>query len=316
MPPATAPGPALAVRGLVKRYGQRVAVDGISLAVGAGSIVGLLGPNGAGKSTTVECIVGLRQPDSGSIHVAGIDALAAPRQAARLLGAQLQATALQDAITVGEAVALFRSFHQRGPTPAALLAEVGLSAFAGLRYATLSQGQRQSLAFALALVHDPLVLVLDEATAGLDPHARQQAHALIRRRAATGTAVLLATQDIAEAEQLCDRVVVLAAGTVVADGPPALLIAESGLPTRITLRTRLPFSASCWDATVSADGLQTSISTSDPTRVLAEALPALASGGNALLDLQLARPTLEEVFLARTGKRFAAEAAAENACAV
>ena len=223
--------PALTVTGLAKRYGRATAVAEVSLTVEPGAIVGLLGPNGAGKSTVVECIVGLRRPDAGIIRVGEVDAVASPRAAARLLGAQLQATALQDAITAREALVLFRSFHAQGADVDRLLAEVDLAPRANVRFAILSQGERQRLALALALVNDPRLLVLDEPTAGLDPLARRAVHRIVRERAAQGVGVLLATQLIEEAERLCDRVVVVAGGRVAASGTAAELVARTGQGT-------------------------------------------------------------------------------------
>ena len=222
---------ALEVSGLVKRYGRSIAVAGVDLAVAPGEVVGLLGPNGAGKSTVVECIIGLRRPDAGSIRVGAVDAVADPRAVARLLGAQLQATALQDAITAREALVLFRSFHAQGADVDRLLAEVDLAPRADVRFAILSQGERQRLALALALVNDPRLLVLDEPTAGLDPLSRRAVHRIVRERADQGVGVLLATQLIEEAERLCDRVVVMAGGRVAATGTAAELVARTGRPT-------------------------------------------------------------------------------------
>ncbi len=304
---------ALTVRGLVKRFATLTAVAGVDLNVPAGSIVGLLGPNGAGKSTLVECVVGLQRPQAGSIHIMGVDALAAPRRAALFLGAQLQATALQDAITAHEAVTLFRSFHDRGPTPAAVLAEVGLTAQAHTRFSRLSQGQRQSLALGLALVNDPALLVLDETTAGLDPHARLAAHAHLRQRARNGTAILLATQIIAEAEQLCDRVVIMDGGRIIAAGSPSELIVNSRLPTRLVFRTEHYFAAQRWHGSTTHENRHVTITTNSPTRVLSEIMPALAASNNKLCDIRIQHPTLEDVFRALTGRGLAET---ESACAV
>ena len=302
--PSTA---ALMVRGLVKRFGSLTAVANVDLTVAKGSIVGLLGPNGAGKSTLIECIVGLQRADAGTIDIMGVDAHAAPRQAAGFFGAQLQATALQDAITALEAVTLFRSFYDHGPTPAAVLAEVGLTAQANTRFSRLSQGQRQSLALGLAVVNDPALLVLDETTAGLDPHARHTAHAHLRRRAASGSAILLATQVIAEAEQLCDTVVIIDGGRIIAEGPPTTLIAASGLPTRLVLRTEHHFVAQRWQGTASADGRHITIASHDPTRALAEIMPALAASNNQLRDIRIEPPSLEDVFRSLTGRGLATD---------
>ena len=298
----------LTVTDLGKQYAQRMAVDGVTFSIEPGTIVGLLGPNGAGKSTTIECILGLRRPDRGVIRIGPHDAIAERRSAAQLIGAQLQATALQDTITAREAVTLFRSFYGHGADPAAVIDETGIAAFADRRFATLSQGERQRVALALALINDPRLLILDEPTAGMDPHARRLMHDVIRQRAAKGTAILLATQIIEEAQRLCERVIVIDHGRIIAEGAPHELIAHSSLPAHVIVRTARPLDLTRWPGAQTAPdatGVTTTIATPDPTRVLAELLPAIAASGDTLLDVRLERPTLEDVFLARTGRRIA-----------
>src|SRR6516165_231371 len=165
---------AISVAGLRKRYGAIEAVRGISFEIAPGQIFGLLGPNGAGKTTTLECILGLRQPDEGFVRICGVDLRTHAIQAKRLLGAQLQAAALQDKITPRQALDLFGSFYPEQFAVDELLPRFGLADKADADFATLSGGQKQRLFLALAVVHRPAVLVLDEPTAGLDPHARRQ----------------------------------------------------------------------------------------------------------------------------------------------
>ena len=293
----------LSVQHLRKHHGARLAVADVSLTVGPGEIVGLLGPNGAGKSTTIACLLGLCRPDQGSISVDGVDALRQRAQVAQGLGVQLQATALNDALTVHEAVALFRSFYTQGSAPAAILAETELTALAGRRCAALSHGERQRLALALALVNDPRLLVLDEPTAGLDPHARVLMHSIIRRRASAGTGVLLATQLIDEAERLCQRVLILDHGQVIAEGPPARLITDSALPSRVEVRAQRPWDATPWQGQMSGDGRDATFTTARATQLLAAVLTALAAADNEVLACDIRAPTLEDVFLALTGRR-------------
>jgi ABC-2 type transport system ATP-binding protein len=298
----------LTVTDLGKRYAQRTAVDGVTFSINPGEIVGLLGPNGAGKSTTIECILGLRRPDRGVIRVGTCDAIRDRRAAAQLIGAQLQATALQDTITAREAVTLFRSFYATGAEPSAVIRATGIETFADRRFATLSQGERQRVALALALINDPRLLILDEPTAGMDPHARRLMHDLIRQQASQGTAILLATQIIEEAQRLCDRVVVIDHGRIIAEGKPQELIAHSGLPAQVIVRTTRPLDLTRWPGANAAHeptASTTTIATLDPTQVLAELLPAIAANGDTLLAISLERPTLEDVFLARTGRRIA-----------
>jgi ABC-2 type transport system ATP-binding protein len=217
---------AIAVQGLTRRYGAVTAVDGISFEVGAGEIFGLLGPNGAGKTTTLECILGLGRTDTGRIAICGQDACANPRDARGKIGAVLQATGLQDKISPREALDLFRSFYPRPLATDDLIARFGLREKQDAAYDTLSGGQKQRLALALAFVGAPLVFVLDEPTAGLDPQMRREVQDHIRAMKDAGRAVLLATHDMDEAERLCDRLAVIAGGRIVASGTPQDLISR------------------------------------------------------------------------------------------
>jgi ABC-2 type transport system ATP-binding protein len=167
---------ALRVDDLLKSYGTVQAVRGVSFDVLPGEIFGLLGPNGAGKTTLIECILGLRQPDSGSISIAGIDALAEPERVKLIVGAQLQATALQDSITPRQALNFFASFYRKAISSVELLDRFGLTGKADARFETLSTGQRQRLQLALAFVNDPRLLFLDEPTAGLDRDSLHSLH--------------------------------------------------------------------------------------------------------------------------------------------
>ncbi len=185
--------PAIQIQNLVKHYAATQAVAGVSFEVAAGEVFALLGPNGAGKTTTLECIIGLRRPDAGAIRLAGIDAIANPAQAKQIIGAQLQATALQDKITPRQALKLFGSFYEKPANVPQLLEQFDLSEKADKPFDTLSGGQRQRLALALALINDPQIVFLDEPTAGLDPQSRRDLHATIARIRATGRTILLTT---------------------------------------------------------------------------------------------------------------------------
>jgi ABC-2 type transport system ATP-binding protein len=212
------------VRGLRKRYGSRVVVDGLDLDVPAGQIVGLIGANGAGKTTTVECVQGLRQPDGGTVRVLGLDPA---RQADRLrpeVGSQLQDSALPDRLRVGEALDLFAT--RRAAAPGELLAQFGLAGRRKAAFATLSGGERQRLFLVLALLNRPRLVILDELTQGLDPAARRDVWAAVAQLRAAGTTVLLVTHELDEAEALCDRVIAMRAGRVLDAGPPAQLVAR------------------------------------------------------------------------------------------
>jgi ABC-2 type transport system ATP-binding protein len=219
---------AIAVRNLSRRYGAVQAADGVSFEIAAGEIFGLLGPNGAGKTTVVECLLGLTCADVGQVEICGIDARAEPRRAREKIGAVLQATGLQDKITPREALDGFAAFYTAPLQTDTLLDRFGLRDKQIAAYETLSGGQKQRLALALAFVGDPQALVLDEPTAGLDPQMRREVQGHIRALKSAGRAVLLTTHDMAEAEQLCDRIAVIASGRIVAMGSPGELIADSG----------------------------------------------------------------------------------------
>jgi ABC-2 type transport system ATP-binding protein len=214
----------LEAHNLVKRYGSRTAVDGVNLDVSTGELVALIGPNGAGKSTTLEVILGLRAADGGQITFWRSD----PQ---REIGIQLQSTPFFRGLTAAENLRLFASFYGVRLAPeriTALLERCGLAGGARTEAAKLSGGQRKRLAIALALAHNPRLLFLDEPTAALDPRARHDIRALIRALAATGVAVVFTSHDMEEVGKLADRVVLIIAGRVRADGAPADLLARFG----------------------------------------------------------------------------------------
>jgi len=303
---------AVSVAGLWKRYGATEAVRGISFEVGTGEIFGLLGPNGAGKTTTLECILGLRQADGGSIHIDGLDLSTHAGEAKLLVGAQLQAAALQDKITPRQALDLFASFYARSVAGDELLVRFDLVAKADAPFVTLSGGQRQRLFLALAVINRPTVLVLDEPTAGLDPQARRELRALIGGMRAEGRTVLLSTHDLQEAEQLCDRIAIMDGGRIVAVAPPAELIARSPSPARLVVRTAPDLPRAAVDAlpgiaaAESADGGWI-LETPAPNRVLAELVRRLDEAGGELLSVELRRPSLEDVFIELTGRPWIGE---------
>lgn len=213
--------PVIQVENLRKAYGSKVAVEDVSLTVARGEIVGILGPNGAGKTTTVECLAGLRAPDSGRVRVLGMDPQADKARVKEVLGMQLQESELPAKITVREAMELYASFYADPADPAELLADLGLTDRAGAKFDQLSGGQKQRLSVALALVGNPQIAVLDELTTGLDPQARRDTWGLIERIRERGVTVLLVTHFMEEAERLCDRVVLIDSGRVIATGTPA-----------------------------------------------------------------------------------------------
>lgn len=220
-------GTVVEVRGLCKRYGERMVVDHVDLDVVEGEIVGLLGSNGAGKTTTVECLTGLRRPDAGSVRVLGLDPQVDGARLRSLVGSQLQDSALPDRLRVGEAIELFReprSLPAENRSVDGLLAAFGLAEHRGQAFSALSGGQRQRLFLVLALLNRPKLIILDELTQGLDPAARRDVWGAIRSLRNAGTTVLLVTHYMDEAEALCDRVVVMDQGRVRDGGTPAQLV--------------------------------------------------------------------------------------------
>ncbi|WP_328468408.1 ABC transporter ATP-binding protein [Actinoplanes sp. NBC_00393] len=218
---------ALEVRNLHKRYGQHIAVDDVSFTVDEGEVFGIIGSNGAGKTTTVECIAGLRTPDSGSISVLGLDPIKDRAEVRERLGVQLQESSLPDAIRVAEALELYSSFYRNPADWRELMELLGLTEKRNTRYKALSGGQKQRLSIALTLVGGPKVAILDELTTGLDPQARRDTWGLIKRVRDTGVTILLVTHFMDEAERLCDRIAVIDGGRVAAVDTPAGLIAQS-----------------------------------------------------------------------------------------
>ncbi|MFJ5266548.1 ATP-binding cassette domain-containing protein [Streptomyces sp. NPDC088387] len=232
--------PVIEVSELRKSYGGRPAVDGVSFTVEEGEVFGVLGPNGAGKTTTVECVEGLRVPDTGRVRVCGLDPVADHEKVARLLGAQLQQSELQAKLTVREALELYASFY---PNPAdwrPLAERLGLTDRLGIRFARLSGGQKQRLFIALALIGSPRVVVLDELTTGLDPRARRDTWQLIEEIRDSGVTVLLVTHFMEEAQRLCDRIAVIDRGRIAALDTPAGLVRRSAGGTVITFTPSAP----------------------------------------------------------------------------
>ena len=224
------------VRNLVKRYGDQVALDGVSFSVERGEIFGILGPNGAGKTTAVECMAGLRRPDSGSIRVLGLDPQADGQALRERVGVQLQETHLQDKIKVWEALDLYASFYRRPADWNQLLETWGLASKRNALVSKLSGGQRQRLFIALALVGQPDLVFLDELTSGLDPQARRLTWDLVKQIRESGVTVVLVSHFMDEAEELCDRVAIFDRGRISALDSPAALIDSTATSHRLLFR--------------------------------------------------------------------------------
>jgi ABC-2 type transport system ATP-binding protein len=220
--------PLIVVQDLVKSYGTFVAVNRVSFSIQKGEIFGIIGPNGAGKTTTVECISGLRTPDSGLIRVEGLSPQKDRKQIREFVGVQLQQSAMPPRLTVGEAVELFASFYRDPLNPDDLLESLGIKHIKDVQFRRLSGGEKQRLSIALALVGNPRVAILDELTTGLDPEARRETWALIERIRDRGVTVILVTHFMDEAERLCDHLALIDHGVVRAlDTPEAIALRAS-----------------------------------------------------------------------------------------
>ena len=293
--------PIVSVQDFRKRYGSFVAVDGISFKANRGEIFGLLGPNGAGKTTTLECLEGIRQSDAGSLAVLGVNPGRQPRKLRNLIGVQLQSSGLPGDMTVDEAMRFFCAYHGVPPRYD-LLDRLGLQPKRRTQYRELSTGLQRRVALALAISHNPPVVILDEPTAGLDVGSRTELHALMQELRDSGTALILATHDMAEAEKLADRVAILLRGKIVAAGTPRELTATGSALTKVSVRTE--------DACLAQDGaVLPAVSqklfkedyviyfSTDPGPTVAAILDLVKVKNDKLIDLRVERPSLEERFL-------------------
>ena len=298
---------AVRVRGLIKSYGPVQAVRGVDLDIRSGEIFALLGPNGAGKTTTVEILEGYRRRDGGEVTVLGWDP---GRERARMLprvGIVLQKTGIERYLTVIETVQMYASYYPRPRSPDEVVDLVGLTAKRNSRVTKLSGGQARRLDVAVALAGDPDLLFLDEPTTGFDPSARREAWEVVKNLASLGKTVLLTTHYMDEAQYLADRVAVIAAGQIVAEGPPATLGERDVAGAQI--RYRLP------DGVAPPDGLAGPpdpdgflvVTSTDPVRDLYRLTGWAVEHGIPLDGLEVTRPSLEDVYLTLTGELEASE---------
>ena len=295
------------VRNLEKRYDAILAAQGVSFEIDDGEIFGLLGPNGSGKTTTLECVIGLRQPDAGHIEVCGMDARQHPKAVKEKIGAVLQTIALQDKITPREALKLFASFYKRTAAASALLQRFALTEKADAPFDSLSAGQRQRLAVALAFVNNPELIFLDEPTSGLDPQSRRDLHGEIVQMKRDGHTVLLTTHNIDEAEQLCDRIAIIDSGRIIASGPPRDLIAASTSAQSVLLRTAQPLAIESLAGIPGIDDLicensTITFRTKTPAPTLSALMQVVSELDVEVLELHARKAKLDDVFLALTGE--------------
>ena len=224
---------------LRKTYGNLVAVDDVSVSVAEGEIFGVLGPNGAGKTTAIECAIGLRQPDAGTIRLLGLDPHADRDKIRQIAGVQLQASVFPPKLRVGEILDMYRSFYRHPADVSELTGALGLASRRGDFYRSLSGGQRQRLSVVLALIGQPRLAFLDEMTTGLDPRARRDVWELIERVRDRGMTIVLVSHFMEEAERLCDRVALIDRGRIVAlDAPDRLAAGASNLEDAFVALTR------------------------------------------------------------------------------
>ena len=299
---------AITISGLRKTYGDNVAVDDLSFEVAEGEVYGLLGHNGAGKSTTIEIMEGHRERTSGDVTVLGIDPADGGRELRDRIGIVLQTSGTDVELSVRESIELYGSAYRRRRTVDEIVELVGLEEKVDARVGSLSGGQKRRLDLGLGIVGYPELLFLDEPTTGFDPAARRRSWEMIQGLCSLGTTVVLTTHYLDEAEQLADRVGVMARGKMVAEGTPAELMSAS--PTT-TISFELPEGVDPdallvpADSTFDTSGTATTcvIETAEPTRVLAEVMGAAAARGHELSGISVRRPSLEDVFLGLAGER-------------
>ncbi len=309
--------PVIDVNGLVRRFGERVALAGITFSVAAGEVLGLLGHNGAGKTTTIRVLLGLLRPHGGTVRVLGAEPSVDGERVRAHTGVVGEAPGLDERLTAREVLAFFADLYdvpvalQRQRIPE-LLERFGLAEVADRRVATFSAGMRQRLALARSLLHDPQLLLLDEPTAALDPVAAHQVRELIAERRREGRTILLATHNLSEAERLCDRVVILEQGRVLVEGRPHELARALGIPAQLTLEidpeqadVALRALQQCGaEARVERFAGQVIVEQVTRDRVPA-IVAALVRDGVGVYGVSLRAPTLEDVYLAlhRRGER-------------
>ncbi|HMS16737.1 MAG TPA: ABC transporter ATP-binding protein [Planctomycetota bacterium] len=306
--------PPIWAKGLVRRYGSLVAVNGLDLVAERGTCLALLGPNGAGKTTTLEMLIGLTQPDEGTLKILGMEGASAWPAIREQIGVQLQETRLLDKLTVRETLTLFGAMYAKSTAPATIESRIGLTEKSHARVGTLSGGQRQRLTLGCALINEPKVLFLDEPSTGLDPQARRRVWEIVQGFKKQGGTVLLTTHFMQEAEELADHVVIIDHGQAIARGTPAELIhslnAQSVLEFRIggdgdteSVGGRILKALGPDAKTQTTTPPLFAAAVLDTQSALMNVLQAAAHEGASIEDLRIHRTTLEDVFIAMTGRQ-------------
>jgi ABC-2 type transport system ATP-binding protein len=291
-------GAVIEVEGLRKSYGDLEAVKGVDLTVAEGEVFALLGPNGAGKTTTVEILEGFRKRDAGRVAVLGFDPAAHVRQLKEQMGIVLQSTGIDPYLTVSETIDMYRGFYPHPRPVDEVITLVGLQEKRNAKVDKLSGGQKRRLDVGIALAGDPRVLFLDEPTTGFDPNARRLAWDVVKNLASLGKTIFLTTHYMDEAQFLADRVAVIAAGRIVAEGDPRTLAGRDRAGT--TIRFQLPVGIQLPDAigrrATVGDGL-IELTSEDPTQTLYELTSWAVANHVQLAGLEVAQPSLEDVYL-------------------
>jgi len=294
------------IEDLFKSYGKIKAADGVSFEVFKGEIFGLVGPNGAGKTTTIECIEGLRKPDSGNLKVMGLDPLASGRVLRDSIGIQLQESELPGRMKVWEAIDLFSSFYSRPLKHDSLLEDLGLDGKKGAYFSRLSGGQKQRLFIALSLINDPELVFLDELTTGLDPQARRATWELITAINKKGKTIFLTTHYMEEAERLCDRVAIMDHGKIIAMDTPQNLIRSIKIENKLIFSVAGDFQPDVLNEIKSINKYEKLgdkiIVYGQDNKMVRDTVNFLVKNNIDFYDLKTEQAMLEDVFLTLTGK--------------
>jgi ABC-2 type transport system ATP-binding protein len=296
---------AIKVQNLTKSYGRKVVLRDVTFSVNQGETFALLGVNGAGKTTTMECIEGLRKQNGGYIAVEGHDVSKDLPVVQKLLGVQLQSTSLTETMTAKEAMQLFCAWH-KVPYRGDLLARFDMvGEHLNKPYSMLSTGRKRRLHLALALCHNPKVLILDEPTAGLDVEGRYALHNEIKRLKTDGVSILIATHDMAEAEKLCDIISILKDGTIVKQGSPRELTASVNIQSRVIIKTQVGslknYSANGLLSPDVMDDEYLSFACQDASELLMLLLTHIKNSNDTVVDLRVERASIEDLFLSIAG---------------